>query len=145
MQHLVQGFLLPFRVAIYRLRSLIQPVLKEMRQPLVSVGMEGITARQAFLQRCLKLLTNALRWRKYAQDPLRLPAAADPKSAEGCGAGLSWTEALSRELVEKTLLPVAEAGWETGGAEVAQKVGRVESGWPGLAWPGLICSVGMEC
>lgn len=82
------------------------------------MDVESIQARNRFVQRCLKLLSSALRWRSLAKEVL-LPAGGE---GEGVGAGLKWVAALSMELVERTMLPVLEAGWETGGSEVAAKV-----------------------
>jgi GC-rich sequence DNA-binding factor len=118
LQYLVMSFVAQYRIAAHRLRSFILPHMKEIRQPSTSTGMEGITARQAFLHRCLKLLTNALRWRKYAKQTL-LPTG---HAGEGLGAGQTLQAALVHELVERTMLPVIEAGWETGGSAIASRV-----------------------
>lgn len=64
----------------------------------------------------MKLLQNAVRWRRFARS-LRLSAIS-----ELAGAGLLFDELLQRELVAKVILPVAEASWDTGGEAVAAKV-----------------------
>lgn len=77
--------------------------------------MESIQARQRFLQRQLKLLTNGVRWKRYAKGII-LP------QGQGAGAGAPFEACLVNELVVKCMLPVIEAAWDTGGKEVGQKV-----------------------
>ena len=67
---------------------------------------DAIPARRRYLQRLMKLLSNILRWRKYA--------------GERFGLGMIITT-----LLMKGILPVAESGWEVGGEEVLRKVGLV--------------------
>ena len=83
------------------------------------MDVESIEARNRFSQRCLKLLGSALRWKSLAKEII-LPAGGE---GEGVGAGLTWVAALSSELVERTMLPVLEAGWETGGVRTRGVVG----------------------
>lgn len=68
------------------------------------------------MSRQVKLLQQALRWRRFARS-LRIPA-----SAEGVGHGLLFDELLERELVAKVILPLVEASWGTGGQEIGLKV-----------------------
>lgn len=77
--------------------------------------MEAIQARQRFLQRQLKLLSNGLRWRRYSKGII-LPQGSGP------GAGVPFEACLVHELVSKCMLPVIEAAWDTGGKEVAEQV-----------------------
>jgi hypothetical protein len=73
-------------------------------------------ARNRFARRLLKLLHNGLRWRTYARGILLHPS-------EGAAGGSSPLEqTLAVELVGKVLLPILEAGWETGCREIAVKV-----------------------
>ena len=69
---------------------------------------EAIPARRRYLWRCYKLLSNMIRWRKYA--------------GERYGLGMLITS-----LVTKTILPVAESGWEVGGEECLRKVSEESS------------------
>ncbi|KAL4245564.1 Intron Large complex component GCFC2-like protein [Abortiporus biennis] len=64
---------------------------------------EAIPARRRFLSKRRKLLTNLLRWRRYTGERL------------GIGA-------LATTLVERSMLPMSESGWEVGGEEVMTKV-----------------------
>lgn len=64
---------------------------------------EAIPARRRYLSRSHKLLSNILRWRKYA--------------GERYGIG-----ALVTTLLTRCMLPVAESGWEVGGEELLRKV-----------------------
>lgn len=77
--------------------------------------MEAIQARQRFLQRQLKLLFNAMRWRRYSKGLILA-------QGQGAGAGAPFEACLISELVIKCMLPVVEAAWDTGGREVGQKV-----------------------
>jgi GC-rich sequence DNA-binding factor len=63
----------------------------------------SIPARRRFLNRRMKLLSNLLRWRKYM--------------GERFGVGI-----LIGRLVERTIMNVAESGWEVGGQDIAHKV-----------------------
>ena len=63
---------------------------------------EAIPARRRYLWRCYKLLSNMVRWRKYA--------------GERYGLGNVITS-----LLAKCMLPVAESGWEVGGEECMRK------------------------
>jgi GC-rich sequence DNA-binding factor len=119
-QSLVMAFLSCYQVAILRLQSLIVPFTSAVRAPIAGINPEAIQARQRFARRCYKLLSNAMRWRRYAKAFI-LPAGGE---GYGLGAGGSWETCLARELVEKVLLPVLEAGWETGGSVIASQVRR---------------------
>ncbi|KII90784.1 hypothetical protein PLICRDRAFT_52485 [Plicaturopsis crispa FD-325 SS-3] len=72
-----------------------------LNQPLFDP--EAIPARQRFLTKRIKLLENAVRWRKY--------------SGERFGIG-----ALCTRLVAGVIVPVARSGWEVGGEECARRV-----------------------
>jgi len=64
---------------------------------------DAIPSRRRFLNRRLKLVKNLLRWRKYTGERFGL-------------AGM-----LAR-LIERSVLPIAEGGWEVGGEEIVRKV-----------------------
>lgn len=87
--------------------------------------MEAIQARNRFLERSLKLLNNANRWRRYARNVVHL-AAAEGSDINGVSVGsqMPFEECLAKELVGKCMLPVIEAAWDTGGRDVANKVGE---------------------
>lgn len=63
---------------------------------------------------------------------MRIPVVPEPVSAEEAGgsgdgllevgAGGSFDELVQRELVARTVLPVVEAAWASGGAEIAKSV-----------------------
>lgn len=72
-------------------------------RPLPAFDPEAIPARTRYLNRRVKLLKNLLRWRKYAGGRLGL-------------------NALVSRLVEGCIVPVAETGWDVGGAEISRTV-----------------------
>ena len=65
----------------------------------------------------MKLLSSGIRWRRYAKS-IVLPQGSGP------GAGAPFEACLVNELVDRCMLPVIEAAWDTGGKEVAQQVCR---------------------
>jgi GC-rich sequence DNA-binding factor len=115
-QALVRAFLSRFQTAIFRAQELVLPVLDAIASPQEFLDPAAMDARNRFARRLLKLLHNALRWRTYARGILL-------RSSEGAaGGGLPLEQTLAVELVGKVLLPVLEAGWETGCREIAVKV-----------------------
>jgi len=69
---------------------------------------ESVPARQRFLLRQVKLLSNLLKWRKFI--------------GEKFGVGQ-----LATKIVESCILPVAEGGWDVGGKDVVEMVSTVSS------------------
>ena len=112
------AFISRFQLAIRHLQSIILPYVNAIRSPLTGLDMEAIDSRTRTSQRMFKLLSNGMRWRKYAKT-LILPAGGE---GDGVGAGTTWETCLARELVGKAMLPVIDAGWETGGSILAAKV-----------------------
>jgi GC-rich sequence DNA-binding factor len=64
---------------------------------------DAIPARRRFLNRRLKLVKNLLRWRKYTGERF------------GLGGMLA-------RLIEHSIVPIAESGWEVGGEDIVRKV-----------------------
>ena len=64
---------------------------------------DAIPTRRRFLSRRVKLVKNLLRWRKYTR--------------ERFGLGM-----MLAQLVERTIVPIAEGGWEVGGEDIVRKV-----------------------
>jgi len=64
---------------------------------------DAIPARRRFLNRRLKLAKNLLRWRKYTGERF------------GLGGMLA-------RLIERSIVPIAESGWEVGGEDIVRKV-----------------------
>lgn len=64
---------------------------------------DAIPARRQFLNRRVKLVENLLRWRKY--------------TGERFGLGM-----MLARLIERSVVPVAEGGWEVGGEDIVRKV-----------------------
>lgn len=69
---------------------------------------------------------------------LRVPAVPETFETSGgetvevdTGAGATFDELVQRELVARTVLPVVEAAWASGGEEVAKKVSFSPSFLPG--------------
>jgi GC-rich sequence DNA-binding factor len=89
-----------FQVAITEMESLISRYESEKNPPFDPAT---IPARLQFLARRIKLLQNLLQWRECA--------------GEKYGVG-----ALSTRLVENSIFPVAQSGWEVGGEESIRKV-----------------------
>jgi GC-rich sequence DNA-binding factor len=69
---------------------------------------EAIPARRRYLNRCSKLVTNVMRWRKY--------------TGERFGIGMLITR-----FSTDCMLPVAESGWEVGGEDSIRKVSKSKS------------------
>ncbi|GAA5977143.1 hypothetical protein JCM10908_004871 [Rhodotorula pacifica] len=129
---LVHAFLFRLRLAIASLQSLILPHLAGLTVPSLAFDPSTFTARLSFLRRCLKLVQTCQRWRRYMR-AIRIPAV--PESVEedallgggaggllDVGAGATFDELVQRELVARTVLPVIEAAWASGGAEIAQQI-----------------------
>lgn len=115
-KYLIQGFLSRFQTAIHNFQQLQQQAGSAIAHPQASIDMESIQARQRYLQRQLKLLSSGIRWRRYARSTV-LPQGSGP------GAGAPFEACLVNELVDRCMLPIIEAAWDTGGKEVAQQVG----------------------
>jgi GC-rich sequence DNA-binding factor len=64
---------------------------------------EAIPARRRFLARRIKLLQNVIRWREYTGEKLDIGE-------------------LCTKLVENSIFPVAQRGWDVGGEESIRKV-----------------------
>lgn len=116
------AFVSRLQLAITQGQSLIAPHLAAISLPYNLFDPSTFTSRTHFLHRQVKLLQNAVRWRRFARS-LRLSAIS-----ELAGAGLLFDDLLQRELVAKVILPVAEASWGNGGEEVAAKVSLASRG-----------------
>lgn len=66
---------------------------------------EVIMARQRFMKRVMKLITNILKWRRYT------------KERDGIGATVTSLAEL--------IFSVARGGWEVGGEEIVKELGRI--------------------
>ncbi|KAM0752770.1 hypothetical protein T439DRAFT_342265 [Meredithblackwellia eburnea MCA 4105] len=113
-ESLILAFLSRFQLAITQAQTLIAPHLATISLPKNSFDPSTFEARNRFANRHVKLVTNALRWRRWGRS-LRLHSGGNL-----VGAGGTFDELITRELVAKVLLPVLEASWGTGGAEIAQ-------------------------
>ena len=97
--------------AVRRAQSIVHPVVTQIAAPVATLDPDAILARNRFAMRYLKLASQALRWRTYA------------KSAPIPGSGGVSIEAFTaRDLVGAVIWPVVEAGWTTGGRDVAERV-----------------------
>ncbi|GAA5889079.1 hypothetical protein JCM8208_007763 [Rhodotorula glutinis] len=121
-ESLIHAFLHRLRLSIAQLQHLILPHLSALSLPSLAFDPSTFVARQHVLHRALKLVRTCARWRRFMR-ALRIPALA--VEIEGgvleVGAGATYDELVQRELVARTVLPVLEAAWATGGAEVANK------------------------
>lgn len=72
-------------------------------QSRIEFNPDAIPARKRFLNRRVKLLGSLLRWRKYSGDRF--------------GLGI-----LIGKLVERSIINVAEGGWDVGGEDITRKV-----------------------
>ncbi|KAL8278337.1 hypothetical protein RQP46_009229 [Phenoliferia psychrophenolica] len=115
-ESLIQSFLSRLQLAVTQSQGLVAPHLASIALPQNAFDPSTFDARNRFLARQVALVKNALRWRRWARN-FRLPVAG-----EGAGAGGSIDDLVVRELVAKVVLPVAEAGWATGGQEAARSV-----------------------
>lgn len=129
-QGLIYAFLFRLRLAVAALQSLILPHLSGLSLPALAFDPSTFEARLSFLRRGLKLLRTCQRWRRYMR-ALRVPVVPETVNDEGMaggmlevGAGATFDELVQRELVARTLLPVVEAAWASGGEAVARQVSR---------------------
>ncbi|GAA5886767.1 hypothetical protein JCM6882_005881 [Rhodosporidiobolus microsporus] len=126
-ESLVTSFLLRLRLSIAHLQTLLLPYLSSLTLPSLAYDPTNFTARHRFLASSLPLLRSAQKWRRYMR-ALRISAVPTQLSEEDgggvleVGAGATFDELVQRELVARTLLPVVEAAWSTGGEEVAKKI-----------------------
>lgn len=104
----LKAALAPFHNAVVDLENTLAPYLA-LNRP--RFDPEAIPARRRVLTRQRKLLSCILRWRKY--------------TGELFGVGQ-----LTTRLVERSILPVAESGWEVGGEDSLRKVGDVPHIFP---------------
>ncbi|KAG0659930.1 hypothetical protein C6P46_004870 [Rhodotorula mucilaginosa] len=129
---LIRAFLFRLRLAIAALQTLILPHLAGLAVPSLAYDPSTFEARLSFLRRCLKLARTCQRWRRYMR-AMRIPVVPEAvgreeglgESGEGLlevGAGGSFDELVQRELVARTVLPVVEAAWASGGAEIAKSI-----------------------
>lgn len=132
MQGLICAFLFRLRLAIAALQTLILPHLTGLAVPSLAYDPSTFEARLSFLRRCLKLIRTCQRWRRYMR-AMRIPVVPEAvgseegmgESGEGLlevGAGGSFDELVQRDLVARTVLPVVEAAWASGGADIAKSV-----------------------
>lgn len=130
----MHAFLFRLRLAIASLQVLIMPHLAKLSVPSLAFDPSTFEARLSFLRRGLKLVRTCQRWRRYMR-AIRIPVVPEPLDSEGVreaggvgaadvievGAGASFDELVQRELVARTLLPVVEAAWASGGAQIAEQ------------------------
>ncbi|BGP33773.1 hypothetical protein JCM10296v2_005577 [Rhodotorula toruloides] len=127
-ENLIHSFLSRLRLAVAQSQSLILPYQSSLSLPSLAYDPTTFTARLNFLHRQLKLIRTCSRWRRYMR-ALRVPAVPEKFETAGgetveaeTGAGATFDELVQRELVAKTVLPVVEAAWASGGEEVAKKI-----------------------
>ncbi|GAA5881856.1 hypothetical protein JCM3774_003060 [Rhodotorula dairenensis] len=130
---LIHAFLFRLRVAIASLQVLILPHLAHLSVPSLAYDPSTFEARVSFLRRGLKVVRTCQRWRRYMR-AIRIPVVPEPLDGDGngapgaaagvveVGAGASFDELVQRELVARTLLPVVETAWASGGAEIAAQI-----------------------
>lgn len=111
------------QATITQSQSLIAPYLELISLPTNSFDPSTFKARNDFAKRQFKLLQNCLKWRRYARG-LKLLGGESSSNGDGLrvGEGGSLEEMVVKELVIKVILPVIEAGWSTGGSDLAAKV-----------------------
>lgn len=114
--HLVAAFVYRFQLAISQTQHLVAPHLDAISLPRNSFDPSVFPARNRFLRRQLKLFSNAVRWRRFAKD-VRMHDAGGVAGGSG-----TFDQLLIWQLVAKVMLPVLEAGWGTGGSEIATRV-----------------------
>ncbi|BGP09779.1 GC-rich sequence DNA-binding factor 2 [Rhodotorula toruloides] len=127
-ENLIHSFLSRLRLAVAQSQSLILPYQSSLSLPSLAYDPTTFTARLNFLHRQLKLIRTCSRWRRYMR-ALRVPAVPETFETAGgetaeveTGAGATFDELVQRELVARTVLPVVEAAWASGGEEVAKKI-----------------------
>jgi len=109
------------QLAITQSQTLLAPHLAALALPAHAFDPSTFAARARFARRQVRLLQNALKWRRYARS-LRMHWSKEEDAVQLVGGGLLFDELIQRELVAKVILPVVEAGWATGGEEVGARV-----------------------
>ena len=104
--------------AVQLAEQLVIPHLDAIASPTVALTPDSIAARQRFALRQIKLMVQAIRWRKFAKQ-ITIQSAISR--------AVTLDELLAQRLVGGVLLPLLEAGWQTGGQELATRVSLVLS------------------
>ncbi|GJE88491.1 hypothetical protein PsYK624_045740 [Phanerochaete sordida] len=102
-QTLLKSVYIVFQKAVESAEATAAPYLAH-NQP--QFDPEAIPARQRYLARQQKLLSNMVRWRKYSGERYGIPM-------------------LMTNLVKNCMLPVAESGWDVGGEERMKKAAAI--------------------
>ncbi|GAA6064227.1 hypothetical protein JCM10212_000374 [Sporobolomyces blumeae] len=137
---LVQAFLSRLRLAITASQSLVLPHVARLSVPSIAFDPSTFEARNRFLSRQVKVLESCSKWRRFMKS-LRIPVKLrDPARSAGgkarldegdvdgaddepgIAAGEGFDQLVQRELVGLVIVPLVEASWATGGAEIGQKV-----------------------
>ncbi|KAG0145088.1 hypothetical protein CROQUDRAFT_64317 [Cronartium quercuum f. sp. fusiforme G11] len=116
----VMSFLNRFRASLTELKHLAGSTNDLINSLQSQIGMEGIDARNRFLNKCYKLLKQGLRWKKHSKKLVF--DQVEYQQPGGHAIGLEYI--LAHQLVGQIMLPILQAGWETGGQHMAEKINK---------------------
>lgn len=115
----VMSFLKRFYTSLYELQYLAGSIDDLTNSLQSQIGMEGIDARNRFLNKCYKLLKQGLRWKKHSK---RLVFdQSEIQQLPGMN-GKNLEYILAHVLIGQIILPILHTGWETGGKSIAEKI-----------------------
>ncbi|KAH9814115.1 nineteen complex-related protein 2-domain-containing protein [Melampsora americana] len=115
----VMSFLKRFYTSLCELQYLAG-TMDDLTNSLQSqIGMEGIGARNRFLNKCYKLLKQGIRWKKHSKR-LVFDQSEYQQLPGMYGKNLEYI--LSHLLVGQIMIPILNTGWETGGKNMAEKI-----------------------
>ncbi|KAK4050355.1 hypothetical protein OIO90_005148 [Microbotryomycetes sp. JL221] len=143
-EQLVRAFVTRVQIAVRDVQRLVLPCFNKIKMPQNASDPDTFEAKTRFLQRLVKLLDNATKWRRYGKS-LRLSAIddddedddhrTDEQTTVGAGGAIMYDELLQRELVAKVMLPIIEASY--GANETAVLAQHIVSLLPADAPRGL--------
>jgi hypothetical protein len=129
----IKCFLDRFRSSIYDLKRLVGSP-RELNDKLRSqVGVEGIQARQRFLNKSFKLFKQGIRWKQFCgknywidldqEDDLGDLGRLDHQNiSRNSSLPLDFKFLLIHHLLLQIICPILAISWETGGQQISEKV-----------------------
>ncbi|KAA1130612.1 hypothetical protein PGTUg99_010963 [Puccinia graminis f. sp. tritici] len=130
---LIKCFLDRFRSSIHDLKRLVGSP-RELNDKLRSqVGVEGIQARQRFLNKSFKLFKQGIRWKQFCgknywidgdqEDDLGDLRRLDQKNiSSNASLPLDFKYLLVHHLLLQIICPILGISWETGGQQISEKI-----------------------
>ncbi|MBW0471772.1 hypothetical protein O181_011487 [Austropuccinia psidii MF-1] len=113
----VSSFLCCFESSVYELKHLVGSKQELIESLGSQIGMDGIRARQRFLRKCLKLLKQGVRWKRFASQAYWIDGSTSNKEK-----AISLKSLLIEQLLGEIMLPILLVAWQTGGKEIAEQI-----------------------